>query len=89
MMARHSDQIEAHAPPRIEDATAKPFYQSVRAIAERWGVSDDKVSRELEKYRGRDGFMDLGSPGSRYRRKRAIIKIHPTLLVEIERDRRK
>ena len=67
----------------------KPFYWSVKRIAERWNCSDDKILRELEKYRGRDGFMDLGSPGSRYTRKYAIPRIHPTLLAEIEHDRRK
>jgi hypothetical protein len=88
-MARYSDRIEAHSPAQFEGATAKPFYQSVQAIAERWGVSDEKASRELEKFRGRPGFMDLGSPGSKNRRKRSIIRIAPSLLEEIERDLRK
>jgi hypothetical protein len=67
----------------------KPFFWTMKMIAERWNCSEDKVGRELEKYRGRDGFMDLGSHGSRYTRKYAIPRIHPTLLAEIEHDRRK
>ena len=74
-------------PQQPETDRAMPFYYSVKRIAERWDLSEDKVSRDLELYRGRDGFMDRGSPGSRFRRKRALIRIHPTLLAQIERDR--
>jgi hypothetical protein len=71
------------------EASEKPFFLSIQRLAERWGIGDDKARNELEKYRGRDGFIDLGSHGSRFRRKRAIIRIHPTLLEQIERDRRR
>lgn len=61
-------------------------YYSPAAIAERWRCSVDKVSRVLEAYRGKDGFMDLGSPEDVRRRKRrySIIRIHPNLLAQIE-----
>lgn len=62
-------------------------FLTVAAIAESWGCSAEKVARELEQYRGRDGFMDLGVPARRYRRKKAILRIRPDLLVEIERNR--
>ena len=81
-------QEPQHDQPSPE-ASEKPFFWSIKRVAERWDVSEDKAARELEKYRGRDGFMDQGSHGSRFRRKRAIIRIHPTLLEQIERDRRR
>jgi hypothetical protein len=62
-------------------------FLSVRQLAKRWGFSEDKTSRELEKYRGKEGFTDWGSHGSRFRRKRAIIRIHPSLADKIELDR--
>lgn len=71
------------------EASEKPFFYSVQRVAERWGIGDDKTRNELEKYRGRDGFIDLGFHGSRFKQKRAIIRIHPTLLEQIERDRKK
>jgi hypothetical protein len=61
-----------------------PFYFSVASIAIRWGVSHDKASRVLENYRGKPGFMDLGTRGTRNKRRHAIIRIHPNLLREIE-----
>jgi hypothetical protein len=63
-------------------------YLSVSKIAERWGISTDKVARTVEPYRGKEGFMDLGSAGNvrKHVRKYAIIRIHPTLLKEIEGD---
>jgi hypothetical protein len=72
-----------------QEANEKPFFWSVKRVAERWDVSKDTAARRLEVYRGREGFIDLGSPGSRFKRKKANIKIHPTLLEQIERDRRK
>lgn len=66
-----------------------PLFHSVQDLATRWGCSTDKVARELEKYRGRSGFLDLGVPQRRYRRKKSILRIHPDLLVQIEHDRRK
>ena len=59
---------------------------SVAAVAERWGVSEDKAARVLEKFRGRTGFLDLGHGENVRKRKRrySIIRIHPTLLREIE-----
>ena len=47
-----------------------------------------RPSRVLEQYRGKSGFMDLGSGENVRKRKRkyAIIRIHPTLLTEIEGD---
>jgi hypothetical protein len=62
----------------------RPIYQSVQMIAKKWECSEDKVLRVLEKYRGCAGFMDLGSEGSRYRRKKSMLRIHPNLLIEIE-----
>jgi hypothetical protein len=59
-------------------------YFSVSKVALRWGCSDDKAGRILEQYRGKSGFMDLGSGGSRRKRKYAIIRIAPSLLKEIE-----
>jgi hypothetical protein len=59
------------------------FY-SVSKIAKRWGFSEDKVSRVLEKFRGRNGFIDFGPKDRRRKRKYAIIRIHPALLKEIE-----
>jgi hypothetical protein len=86
-MATRPQGLQPQEPPQIinhaPEAGAKPFYHSVQSIAERWGCSDDKTRRELEKYRGRDGFMDLGEPHRRYKRKRAIIRILPTLLEQI------
>jgi hypothetical protein len=58
------------------------FY-SVSRIAERWGFSEAKTSQVLEKYRGRTGFLDFG-PQRKRKRKYAIIRIHPSLLKEIE-----
>jgi hypothetical protein len=37
-------------------------YYTVATLAERWAVSKDKVTRVLEKWRGKPGFLDLGSP---------------------------
>jgi hypothetical protein len=70
----------------MSEATQEIQYYSVGTIATRWAVSEDKASRVLEKYRGKQGFMDLGSVGNPRRRKRryAIIRIHPSLLKEIE-----
>lgn len=60
-------------------------FLSVAAIAQRWGCSEDKAARVLKKYRGRSGFMDLGSGNARRRKRRySIVRIHPSLLREIE-----
>jgi hypothetical protein len=73
----------------MERAMTEPgdelVYYNVSRIAKRWACSEDKVSRVLEKYRGRAGFMDLAG-GTLVRRKRrySIIRIHPSLLKEIE-----
>ena len=63
-------------------------YFSPSQIAERWGVSLDKASRTLERYRGKLGFMDLGQPHRNRKRKYAIIRISPALLEKIEGDLR-
>jgi hypothetical protein len=64
----------------------KITYYSVAAIAERWALSTDKVSRVLEAYRDDPGYKDFGSPGDtrRHTRKYSIVRIHPTLLAKIE-----
>jgi len=61
-------------------------YFSVHTISERWGCSETKVSRILEKFRGRTGFPDLGAPENvrLHKRRHAIVRIHPSLLKEIE-----
>jgi hypothetical protein len=59
-------------------------YYSVSRLAIRWGFSETKVSRLLERYRGRKGFLDFGQGDRRRKRKYSIIRIHPTLLKEIE-----
>jgi hypothetical protein len=48
------------------------------------------VSRRLEKYRGREGFMDRGSKGSTktHTRKYAVLAISPQLVLQIEADMR-
>jgi hypothetical protein len=58
-------------------------YYSVSSIAERWGCSVDKASRVVSKFRGRAGFLDLASK-KRNRRKYSIIRVHRSLLKEIE-----
>jgi hypothetical protein len=67
------------------------LYLSVNAIATKWDCSDDKAGRVLENYRGKTGFMDLGSPANvrKHKRRYAIIRIHPNLLKEIEGDQNK
>ncbi|MGD0214288.1 MAG: hypothetical protein ABSB87_13745 [Terriglobales bacterium] len=59
-------------------------YYSVSMLAARWQFSETKVSRLLEKFRGRAGFIDFGQGDRRIKRKYAIIRIHPNLLKEIE-----
>jgi hypothetical protein len=59
-------------------------WYSVSMLAIRWGFSENKVSRLLETFRGRKGFMDFGQGDRKRKRKYAIIRIHPTLLKEIE-----
>jgi hypothetical protein len=83
----HPPEPQHDQPP--PEASEKPFFWSIKRVAERWGVSTDTATRKLEQYRGRDGFIDLGSPGTRYKQKKSNIKIHPSLLEQIERDRRK
>jgi hypothetical protein len=57
---------------------------SVSRIAVRWDCSESKVTRMVEKYRGRKGFLDLGHGDQKRKRKYAIIRIHSVLLKEIE-----
>jgi hypothetical protein len=61
-------------------------YYTVATLAERWAVCKDKVTRVLEKWRGKPGFLDLGSPENvrLHKRRHAMIRIHPSLLKEIE-----
>ena len=82
------DQV---AEEHVELMSGQPerVYFSPSAIAARWDCSVDKVSRILESYRGKEGFMDLGSPEDVRGRKRrySILRIHPDLLVRIEAER--
>jgi hypothetical protein len=59
-------------------------YYSVSKLSERWGFSETKVSRLLEKFRGHAGFLDFGDGNRRNKRKYSIIRIHPMLVKEIE-----
>jgi len=72
----------------VEAAEPVPFFYSVARIAKRWGLSEDKVTRVVEKYRDHPGLKDWGSLENVRKRKRrySIIRIHPTLLQQIEAD---
>jgi len=66
-------------------------FQPISKLAKRWGVSEDKAASMVEPYRGRSGLLDLGFPAERdskrkVTRKYAIVRIHPSLLKEIEAD---
>jgi hypothetical protein len=63
------------------------LYYSASAVALRWVCSEKNATRILEQYRGRDGFLDLDQRGNRYRRNHSIIRIHRSLLIQIERER--
>jgi hypothetical protein len=64
---------------------------SVSRIAKRWKFSPESVSLVLQRYRGRQGFLDKGSKGDLKKHVRAYaqIRISPTLLEIIERDLQK
>ena len=70
-----------------QQGAPEQLYFSVKSIAQRWACSEDKVSRVLETYRGRAGFIDLAIRKKR-KRKYSIIRIAPFLLKEIEGDLR-
>jgi hypothetical protein len=77
--------------PLVDARAARPitdhsFYWKVSAIAKRWDFSEAKTSQVLERYRGRTGFMDFGPQNRKRKRKYAILRIHPSLLKEIEGD---
>jgi hypothetical protein len=66
-------------------------WYTVSMISRKWKMSPETASLILQKYRGRQGFMDAGSHGDtkRHTRARAIIRISPQLLEIIERDLQK
>jgi hypothetical protein len=72
----------------MRTSTTPVVFFSVAAISQRWGVGLDKTARVLEPYRGRVGFLDLGSPENvrTHKRRYSIVKIHPTLLAQIEAE---
>lgn len=64
-------------------------FLSVAAIATRWSLSTDKVSKILERYRGQQGFLDFGRPGrdlKKHLRKYSVIRVSPELLARIEAE---
>ena len=64
--------------------SAKPFY-SIADIAQRWGVSEQKVTRHFENEK--DGLMNLGTPADVRKRKRAfrILRVTAALLARVEK----
>lgn len=82
----YAADAEGHFEPN--GSARESLYLSPSVIATRWACSTDKVSRILEAYRGRPGFLDLGSPEDVRGRKRrySIVRIHPDLLARIESD---
>jgi hypothetical protein len=70
-----------------EPGVEELVYYNVAGIAKRWNCSPGKVSKVLERFRGRRGFMDLAGGAllrRRSKRRYSIVRIHPTLLKEIE-----
>jgi hypothetical protein len=90
-------KIIEYDPRIIEFPKVKPQHipnvdgwSSVDTLAIKWGCSNSTVSRRLEKYRGREGFMDHGSKDSTktHTRKYAVLAISPQLVPQIEADMR-
>ena len=64
---------------------------TVSMVARKWKMSPESASAILQRYRGRQGFLDAGSHGDlkRHTRARAIIRVSPALLKVIEGDLQK
>jgi hypothetical protein len=84
------DFLKPKRPPKPEHVPSADGWASVHTLALKWGCSNNTVSRRLEKYRGREGFMDRGSKGSTktHTRKYAVLAISPQLVLQIEADMR-
>jgi hypothetical protein len=65
------------------------LYYSVSAIALRWVCSEKIATCILERYHVRAAFLGLDQRGNRYRRNHSIIRIHRSLLIQIDRERGK
>ena len=68
---------------------AQDGWYSIAALAARWGLSEETVSRRLLRYKDTPGWKDFGTPADLKTHKRAyrVIRISPTLLARIEGSR--